>query len=76
MPVMKKLVPFIAASMLAWAAFAQDDAAAEDQASPCEQACIDSEEACYERCPSTEEYDACADDCYSVADACLNRCSE
>ena len=72
----KKLVPFIIVSLLAWAAFAQDEAEIDEQTSPCEQACISAEEACYERCPGSDEDDSCANACYSAADACLNRCSE
>ena len=72
----KKLFPFAVVTLLAWAAFAQDASEGDSQYSPCEQACVDTENACYERCPSNDEDESCADDCYSASDACLNRCSE
>ena len=71
-----KIISVLAVSALAWSAYAQDDASVEEQSSPCEQACIREEEACYERCPSDEEDSSCSDACYSTADACLNLCTE
>jgi len=47
-----------------------------DSREECEEACIELEDACYERCERSGEEDGCAEACQSRADACLEQCEE
>jgi hypothetical protein len=64
-------VPIFAALLLV-----SPPSAVADSRASCEEACIQREDACYERCDRSDEPEDCALECQSTADACLEHCEE
>ncbi len=54
---------------LATASWAQDD-----ETRPCEEACFDTEDRCYETCENADASATCASVCQEDADRCLQTC--
>ncbi|MBW2427089.1 MAG: hypothetical protein JRG86_22805 [Deltaproteobacteria bacterium] len=72
----RKTVTVVALLIISMSVSAADERPVQEANPSCEQKCIEEEETCYARCPDKDEEGACADACYSAADACFNRCGE
>jgi hypothetical protein len=48
--------------------------AQEDELRPCEEACFDAEDRCYETCESSDDSATCTSTCQEESDRCLQKC--
>jgi hypothetical protein len=48
--------------------------AQEEESSPCEEACYQAEDRCYEKCQDPDDDGACEHQCQEESNSCVERC--